>query len=142
MADVSQIKINNVTYNIKDPAIRGEVASIYAPKDAPAFTGVPTAPTAASSTDDTQIATTAFAHKLNGFKLSDTIPSACSSYTITNDLIDDENLEVVKIEFGTYSNVKSDVTWTTNVSTHTLTLAATFSGSTTVKVSMKYSPLA
>ncbi|WP_234405937.1 phage tail protein [Pectobacterium brasiliense] len=32
----------------------------YAPKDSPAFTGTPTAPTAASSSNDTQLATTAF----------------------------------------------------------------------------------
>ena len=32
----------------------------YAPKDSPAFTGVPTAPTAALGTNNTQIATTAF----------------------------------------------------------------------------------
>ncbi|WP_235775034.1 phage tail protein [Pectobacterium brasiliense] len=32
----------------------------YAPKDSPAFTGTPTAPTAASGSNDTQLATTAF----------------------------------------------------------------------------------
>ena len=35
-----------------------------APLDSPAFTGTPTAPTAASSTDSTQIATTEFVHDL------------------------------------------------------------------------------
>lgn len=37
-----------------------EVATKYAPLESPAFTGTPTAPTAAAGTDTTQLATTAF----------------------------------------------------------------------------------
>lgn len=38
----------------------GKLKNIFAPKASPAFTGTPTAPTAASGTNTTQIATTAF----------------------------------------------------------------------------------
>ncbi len=40
--------------------IKSYIASLYAPKASPAFTGTPTAPTAASGTNTTQLATTAF----------------------------------------------------------------------------------
>lgn len=62
--------IKNVTLN-SFPNITGavtltqaqlnEVPTKYAPLDAPAFTGIPTAPTAAPGTNTTQLATTAFA---------------------------------------------------------------------------------
>lgn len=52
MADISQIKIDNTTYNIRDTS--------KAPLASPQLTGTPTAPTAAAGTNSTQIATTAF----------------------------------------------------------------------------------
>lgn len=57
MADISQITLpNGVTYNLKDLVAR----TTLAPLASPAFTGTPTAPTAAVGTNTTQIATTAF----------------------------------------------------------------------------------
>ena len=57
MADISQITLpNGVTYNLKDSVAR----STLAPLASPAFTGTPTAPTAAAETNTTQVATTAF----------------------------------------------------------------------------------
>lgn len=44
----------------KGDASGNDIASTYAPKDSPTFTGTPKAPTAASGTNTTQIATTAF----------------------------------------------------------------------------------
>lgn len=51
---IKTITADGVTYDIVDKT------SGYAPLASPALTGVPTAPTAASGTDTTQIATTAF----------------------------------------------------------------------------------
>lgn len=68
--------IKNVTLN-SFPNITGavtltqaqlnEVPTKYAPLDAPAFTGIPTAPTAANGTDTTQLATTEFANNAVAF---------------------------------------------------------------------------
>lgn len=52
MADISQIKLDNTTYDIRDTS--------KAPLASPQLTGTPTAPTAAAGTNSTQIATTAF----------------------------------------------------------------------------------
>lgn len=53
MADISQITLpNGETYSIKDTS--------KAPLASPTFTGTPAAPTAATGTNTTQIATTAF----------------------------------------------------------------------------------
>ena len=51
---IKTITADGVTYDIVDKT------SGYAPLDSPALTGTPTAPTAVSGTDTTQIATTAF----------------------------------------------------------------------------------
>lgn len=59
MADISKLKINDTIYNIKDATARTSIAS-KADIDGPTFTGIPAAPTAASGTNTTQIATTAF----------------------------------------------------------------------------------
>lgn len=45
----------------------------YAPKASPTFTGTPKAPTAAASTDNTQIATTEFVHDVADSSISDNI---------------------------------------------------------------------
>lgn len=52
---VKTLTVNGTTYDLKD--IDSES---YAPKASPALTGTPTAPTASSGTNSTQIATTAF----------------------------------------------------------------------------------
>ena len=50
---------NTSTNPVQNKAVQGELAK-KAPSASPALTGTPTAPTAASGTDSTQIATTAF----------------------------------------------------------------------------------
>ena len=52
---VKTLTVNGTTYDLKDVD-----SESYAPKASPALTGTPTAPTATSGTNSTQIATTAF----------------------------------------------------------------------------------
>ena len=52
---VKTLTVNGTTYDLKDVD-----SESYAPKVSPALTGTPTAPTATSGTNTTQIATTAF----------------------------------------------------------------------------------
>lgn len=59
MADISKITVNSTEYTLKDATARSNISNL-APKASPAFTGTPTAPTAAAGTNTTQIATTAF----------------------------------------------------------------------------------
>lgn len=63
----------------------GIALTSLAPLASPAFTGVPTAPTAAAGTNTTQIATTAFARTLFAAPpaLGSTTPAAVSATTIT-----------------------------------------------------------
>ena len=67
------------------------------------------------------------------FKVTGTA-SAGSSFTITDSRIDSDHWKIPEggITFGTPSNVTSSGTWTTNVTNHTVTFTATFTGSTTV----------
>ena len=51
---------SNLAYSNVTPAELTDIIKAYAPLASPAFTGVPTAPTAGSDTNTTQIATTAF----------------------------------------------------------------------------------
>jgi hypothetical protein len=57
----------------------GQDSSHYAPANAPTFTGVPTAPTAAAGTSTTQIATTAFVDDALNF-VSETVLGAGAAY--------------------------------------------------------------
>lgn len=59
MANIKQIEVDNVTYDIEDSVARSNISN-KADANSPALTGTPTAPTAASGTNTTQIATTAF----------------------------------------------------------------------------------
>ena len=127
MSDVSKVKINNVTYNMKDPAIR----------DSPAFTGTPTAPTAGVGTNSTQIATTAFIVSHDDFHVTGNA-SVGSSVTFTDARIVNDHWEVDGVIFGTPSNVTSGITWATNATNHTVTLTCTFAGATTVDIKMHY----
>ena len=89
--------------------VKGKTDTVYAPKASPALTGTPTAPTAAATTNSTQIATTAYVKSnvpasvgsasvpvytdsngkitvctsLDATKLSGTIPAACYTNTDT-----------------------------------------------------------
>lgn len=51
------------------------IVNTYATKSSPAFSGTPTAPTAATNINNTQIATTAFVHNLLGKSMGKTAPS-------------------------------------------------------------------
>ena len=64
--------------------------------------------------------------------------SAGSSVTFTDSRINSDHWKVPKngIYFGTPGNVTSGVHWVTNNTSHTITLQATFSGSTTVEIDM------
>ena len=66
--------------------------------------------------------------------------SAGSSVTITDSRINSEHWKVPKngIWFSDSSKVTTQVHWITNVSNHTLTLEATFTGATDVKVDLDW----
>ena len=66
--------------------------------------------------------------------------SAGSSVTFTDSRINSDHWKVPKngIYFGTPANVTSGVHWVTNSTSHTITLQATFSGSTTVEIDMNW----
>lgn len=66
--------------------------------------------------------------------------SAGSSVTFTDSRINSDHWKVPKngIYFGTPGNVTSGVHWVTNSTSHTITLQATFSGSTTVEIDMNW----
>jgi hypothetical protein len=56
------IATNDNSYRLANTAFVQDLAALKAPLVSPALTGVPTAPTAATATSNTQIATTAFTH--------------------------------------------------------------------------------
>lgn len=73
---VKTLTVNGTTYDLKDVD-----SESYAPKASPALTGTPTAPTATSGTNNTQIATTAFVQDaVSG--VTSGIPSPSSSTPI------------------------------------------------------------
>ena len=73
------------------------------------------------------------------FEVSGTA-SAGSSVTITDSRINDEHWQVPKngIWFSDSSKVTTQVHWVTNVKNHTITLEATFTGATNVKVDLDW----
>jgi hypothetical protein len=114
MADVSKIKINNVTYNIKDSNIR----------DSPTFTGTPTAPTPLPGDSSTKIATTAFVEDAVDTAVSNEIlyytaqpvnvatsaeimriPASGTDPAITGDTV------VLQCDFSDPQNITTDITW-------------------------------
>ena len=107
-----------------------------APIVSPGFSGTPTAPTAAIGTNNTQIATTAFVTSHDVFKITGSV--SASNYTLTDSRINNEHWEVDTIYFETPSNVTSKVHWTTNITNHTVSLSATYAGSTNVVVKMHW----
>lgn len=66
--------------------------------------------------------------------------SAGSSVTFTDSRINSDHWKVPKngIYFGTGANVTTGVHWVTNATNHTITLQATFTGSTTVEIDMNW----
>lgn len=99
-----------------------------APLVSPQFTGTPSGPTAAASTDNTQLATTEFVHLRGKFHASGSI-SAGTTKTFSGSGIT-STMRVTNVVFGTPANVLSNVTWTT--ATNSVTFTGTFSGSTTI----------
>lgn len=61
-----------------------------------------------------------------------------SGYTLTDSRINDEHWKVDWIHYVTQSNVLSAVDWTTDATNHTVTLLATYNGSTNVIVNMHW----
>ena len=78
-ANVATMTANNAGY------LGGTAASSYALLASPALTGTPTAPTAVSSTNTTQIATTAFVHAVASTAGNTSL--AANGYTSLNGLI-------------------------------------------------------
>ena len=70
------------------------------------------------------------------FKITGTV--SASNYTLTDSRINDEHWEVEQIYFATPSNVTSQIHWTTDITNHTVSLSATYAGSTNVVVKMHW----
>lgn len=70
------------------------------------------------------------------FVITGTVSSG--GYTLTDSRIDNEHWEVDWVYFATPANVMSAVTWTTDMTNHTVSLAATYAGSTNVIVNMHW----
>lgn len=118
MADVSKIKINNVTYNIKDPNIR----------DSPTFTGTPTAPTPLPGDSSTKIATTAFVEDTVSTAVDTAVSNEILYYTaqpvnvatsaeimripaLDTDPAITEDTVVLQCDFSDPQNITTDITW-------------------------------
>ena len=83
MENIHQIFLpDGIGFNTGVNNILSTVSQTYAPLASPALTGTPTAPTATSSTNTTQIATTEFVQTIKG-EISSTIPTKVSD--LTND---------------------------------------------------------
>ena len=110
MPNVRTLTIDGVTYDLQDNV------SGYAPLASPAFTGTPSAPTAASGTNTTQIATTAFVQ--NALSSSDTkvtqTAATPSSYSYWRPLIVGYSSSSTE---GSSPTTQTDTTFTFNTLT-------------------------
>ena len=70
------------------------------------------------------------------FKITGTV--SASNYTLTDPRINSEHWEVDSIYFDNGSVVTTKVHWTTNITNHTVSLGATYTGSTSVVVKMHW----
>lgn len=95
-----------------------------------------TTPTASSANPVTSGGVKSYVDSHDVFKITGTVSS--SGYTLTDSRINDEHWEVEQIYFATPSHVTSHVDWSTNITDHTLTLSATYTGSTNVTVKMHW----
>ena len=93
-------------------------------------------PTASSTNPVTSGGVKSYVDSHDDFKITGTVSS--SGYTLTDSRINDEHWEVDWIRFSTESNVMTGVNWSTDIVSHTLTLSATYSGSTNVVVNMHW----
>ena len=134
-ADYFQNGANGTKYYVRDLEARQQILDLADDIDAakadinsPAFTGTPTAPTAAVGTDTTQLATTAFVQKHAPIHLT---VSASQGTTVTkSDSRITATMRVINAVFGTPSNVTSNVSWLTTAGSVTFT--GTFAGTTTI----------
>lgn len=95
-----------------------------------------TTPTANSTNPVTSGGIKTYVDSHDDFKITGTVSS--SGYTLTDSRINDEHWEVDWIEFLTPTNVLTGVDWSTDIVNHTVTLSATYSGSTNVVVNMHW----
>ena len=93
-------------------------------------------PTASSTNPVTSGGVKSYVDSHDDFKVTGTVSS--SGYTLTDSRINDEHWEVDWIQFTTRSRVMTDVNWSTDIVNHTVTLSATYSGSTNVVVNMHW----
>ena len=70
------------------------------------------------------------------FKITGTV--SASNYTLIDSRINSEHWEVDSIYFDNENVVTTKVHWTTNITDHTVTLGATYTGSTSVVVKMHW----
>ena len=70
------------------------------------------------------------------FKITGSVSNG--GYTLTDARIDSEHWEVDWVIFSSPSMVTTDITWSTDIVNHTVTLTATYSGSTNVIVNMHW----
>lgn len=99
----------------------------------PALTGTPTAPTASVSTNDTQIATTAYVHKRGLLHVSITVAGSGNVKSYANENIT-ATMRVVNCVFGTPANAPGKFTVVTAAGV--ITFTGTFTGSTTIDVDL------
>lgn len=95
-----------------------------------------TTPTASSTNPVTSGGVKSYVDSHDDFKITGTVSS--NGYTLTDSRINDEHWEVDWVQFGTSSNVIAGGSWSTDIVSHTLTLSATYSGSTSVVVNMHW----
>lgn len=95
-----------------------------------------TTPTANSTNPVTSGGVKSYVDSHDDFKITGTVSS--SGYTLTDARINNEHWEVDWIQFLTPSNVLTGGDWTTDIVNHTLTLSATYRGSTNVVVNMHW----
>lgn len=95
-----------------------------------------TTPTASSTNPVTSGGIKTYVDSHADFKVTGTV--SASNYTLTDARINDEHWEVAKIYFATPSNVISGISWTTNITNHTVSISATYAGATNVVVKMHW----
>lgn len=95
-----------------------------------------TTPTASSTNPVTSGGVKAYIDSHDDFKITGSVSSG--GYTLTDSRINSEHWELDWVRFATPSNVKTDISWSTDITNHTVTLSATYAGATNVTVNMHY----
>jgi len=122
----------SVAYANSAASLNGNAASYYAPISSPTFTGTPTAPTAASLTNTTQIATTQFVRT----EISNLVNSAPATLDTLNELAtalgNDPNFSTtITNSIGTKAPINSPTfSGTVNLGTSTATGSIQFANNT------------